>query len=260
MLRNPFLLQIYANVTRRPLSTIGSEQGPALGSAIHAAVAAGAYPDVYSASKAMGKINKNRVRARRGASQELRRAVRDLHRAARPLRPRWQQRAPHPEGHPQRRGLLSEGRRDGVPGAVAPGTARMPAPHKPGTPRIPAVCAEIAERDRLRSGFLGHAADIGVVGDADLVVVVRIRPPHSQRHQTGSRTSMSPSRRGSPPPVRHRPVPRFSLKIRSALGGLLGDHGTFGARVVEVGNGDITARRKRGTETVRLCRPGPRRR
>ncbi|WP_371785825.1 ribulokinase [Streptosporangium subroseum] len=59
MLRNPFLLQIYADVTRRPLSTIGSEQGPALGSAIHAAVAAGAYPDVYSASKAMGKINKN---------------------------------------------------------------------------------------------------------------------------------------------------------------------------------------------------------
>ena len=59
MLRNPFLLQIYADVTRRPLSTIGSEQGPALGSAIHAAVAAGAYPDVYSASKSMGKINKN---------------------------------------------------------------------------------------------------------------------------------------------------------------------------------------------------------
>lgn len=59
MLRNPFLMQIYADVTRRPLSTIGSEQGPALGSAIHAAVAAGAYPDVYSASKSMGKINKN---------------------------------------------------------------------------------------------------------------------------------------------------------------------------------------------------------
>ena len=33
---------------------IGSAQGPALGSAIHATVAAGAYPDVASASDAMG--------------------------------------------------------------------------------------------------------------------------------------------------------------------------------------------------------------
>ena len=46
LLKNPLLMQIYADVTGLPLSTIGSEQGPALGSAIHAAVAAGAYPDV----------------------------------------------------------------------------------------------------------------------------------------------------------------------------------------------------------------------
>ena len=38
------LMQIYSDITRRPLSVIGSEQGQALGSAIHAAVAAGAYP------------------------------------------------------------------------------------------------------------------------------------------------------------------------------------------------------------------------
>jgi L-ribulokinase len=34
---------------------IGSGQGPALGSAIHAAVAAGAYPDVPSAAAVMGR-------------------------------------------------------------------------------------------------------------------------------------------------------------------------------------------------------------
>ena len=46
LLKNPLLMQIYADVTDLPLSTIGSAQGPALGSAIHAAVAAGAYPDI----------------------------------------------------------------------------------------------------------------------------------------------------------------------------------------------------------------------
>jgi L-ribulokinase len=54
MTKNPFVLQVYADVTRRPLSVIASEQGPALGSAIHAAVAAGCYPDVPAAAKAMG--------------------------------------------------------------------------------------------------------------------------------------------------------------------------------------------------------------
>jgi L-ribulokinase len=43
LVRNELLLRIYADVTNLPLSVIGSEQGPALGSAIHAAVAAGAY-------------------------------------------------------------------------------------------------------------------------------------------------------------------------------------------------------------------------
>ncbi|MEU8271401.1 ribulokinase [Sphaerisporangium sp. NPDC049002] len=55
LLRNPFLMQLYADVLRRPLSVIGSEQGPALGSAIHAAVAAGAHDDITTAAAAMGK-------------------------------------------------------------------------------------------------------------------------------------------------------------------------------------------------------------
>jgi L-ribulokinase len=54
LMKNGVLMQIYADVTRRPLSLIGSPQGPALGSAIHAAVAAGAYPDVPAAASAMG--------------------------------------------------------------------------------------------------------------------------------------------------------------------------------------------------------------
>jgi L-ribulokinase len=57
--KNALLMQIYADVLNLPLSTIGSDQGPALGSAIHAAVAAGAHPDVQTASKAMGRVNRN---------------------------------------------------------------------------------------------------------------------------------------------------------------------------------------------------------
>jgi L-ribulokinase len=52
--KSKFVLQLYADVTRRPLSVIASEQGPALGSAIHAAVAAGCYTDVPAAALAMG--------------------------------------------------------------------------------------------------------------------------------------------------------------------------------------------------------------
>ncbi|MEO6084639.1 MAG: ribulokinase, partial [Umezawaea sp.] len=54
LLRNELLMRIYADVTGLPLSVIGSDQGPALGSAIHAAVAAGAYPDIRTAAAAMG--------------------------------------------------------------------------------------------------------------------------------------------------------------------------------------------------------------
>jgi L-ribulokinase len=55
LLKNALLMQIYADVTHLPLSTIASDQGPALGSAIHAAVAAGVYPDVRTAAQVMGK-------------------------------------------------------------------------------------------------------------------------------------------------------------------------------------------------------------
>jgi L-ribulokinase len=56
--KNALLMQIYADVTRRPLGVIGSAQGPALGAAMHAAVAAGAYPDIQAAARSMGKADR----------------------------------------------------------------------------------------------------------------------------------------------------------------------------------------------------------
>jgi L-ribulokinase len=59
LIRNAAIMQIYADVLRRPLHLIDSEQGPALGAAIHAAVAAGAYPDIHAAATAMGKVRRD---------------------------------------------------------------------------------------------------------------------------------------------------------------------------------------------------------
>jgi L-ribulokinase len=58
LVKNRLLMQIYSDVTRLPLSMITSDQGPALGSAIHAAVAAGYYPDVRAAAAAMGRAER----------------------------------------------------------------------------------------------------------------------------------------------------------------------------------------------------------
>jgi len=59
LIKNNFVMQIYADILNRPIHIIGSEQGPALGSAIHAAVAAGAYPDIQAASQVMGRLVRN---------------------------------------------------------------------------------------------------------------------------------------------------------------------------------------------------------
>jgi L-ribulokinase len=59
LLENPLVMQIYADVLRRPLHVIESEEGPALGAAMHAAVAAGLHPDIAAASSAMGKVRRN---------------------------------------------------------------------------------------------------------------------------------------------------------------------------------------------------------
>jgi L-ribulokinase len=59
LLKNPVIMQIYSDVVRRPLHLIDSDQGPALGAAMHAAVAAGAYPDIHAAAEAMGKVRRD---------------------------------------------------------------------------------------------------------------------------------------------------------------------------------------------------------
>lgn len=58
LLKNKFLMQLYSDVLKLPISIIDSDQGPALGSAIHAAVAAGAYVSVGAAAEAMGSVSK----------------------------------------------------------------------------------------------------------------------------------------------------------------------------------------------------------
>ena len=85
--KNAVVMQIYADVLRRPVSVLGSAQGPALGSAIHAAVAFGAYPDVASASAAMGSLSARRL-STVVCRRSLRATVRRVHGASRSLRSR----------------------------------------------------------------------------------------------------------------------------------------------------------------------------
>lgn len=52
--KNPVLMQIYADVLGKPLWVSRCTQAPALGTAIYAAAAAGEYPDIFAAVRAMG--------------------------------------------------------------------------------------------------------------------------------------------------------------------------------------------------------------
>lgn len=52
--KSPFIMQTLANVLNRPIVVAASDQAPALGAAVYAAVAAGIYPDVQEASRKMG--------------------------------------------------------------------------------------------------------------------------------------------------------------------------------------------------------------
>lgn len=52
--KSPFIMQTLANVLNKTIKVAASDQAPALGAAIYAAVAAGIYPNVIEASKKMG--------------------------------------------------------------------------------------------------------------------------------------------------------------------------------------------------------------
>ena len=52
--KSPFIMQTLANVLDKPIKIASSDQAPALGAAIYAAVAAGIYPNVIEASRKMG--------------------------------------------------------------------------------------------------------------------------------------------------------------------------------------------------------------
>ncbi|WP_093025513.1 ribulokinase [Pustulibacterium marinum] len=52
--KSPFIMQTLANVLDMPIKVASSDQAPALGAAIYAAVAAGIYPNVIEASKVLG--------------------------------------------------------------------------------------------------------------------------------------------------------------------------------------------------------------
>lgn len=56
--RRKHLMQIYADVTGRPIKVAESTQACALGSAMHGAVAAGIYPDIAAAAARMARVRK----------------------------------------------------------------------------------------------------------------------------------------------------------------------------------------------------------
>ncbi len=60
--KNALLCQIFADVTGRPFKLSGSAQAPALGAAMHAAVAADIYSDIQAAAEKMGKLKDGVVR------------------------------------------------------------------------------------------------------------------------------------------------------------------------------------------------------
>lgn len=82
LLKDAFLMQMYADVTRRPLKTARTLQAGAHGSAIFASVAAGLYEDVPTAAEAMGGVSETAYEPNEEAAavyDELYAVYRDLY-------------------------------------------------------------------------------------------------------------------------------------------------------------------------------------
>ena len=82
LVKNEMLMQIYADVLDLPISTVRSTQGPALGSAAHAAVAAGCFADIHAAAAVIGAIDEGRFTPNAGdvaAYDALYAEYRELH-------------------------------------------------------------------------------------------------------------------------------------------------------------------------------------
>jgi len=59
LLKNALVMHVYADVLQRPIHVVRSEQAPALGSAMHAAVAAGVFPDIVAAASCMARLERD---------------------------------------------------------------------------------------------------------------------------------------------------------------------------------------------------------
>lgn len=65
--KNPHMMQLYADITGRPIDIAMAEQTCALGAAMHGALAAGAHSTMRDAAKAMARIRKEAYRSRRSS-------------------------------------------------------------------------------------------------------------------------------------------------------------------------------------------------
>ncbi|MDQ5979217.1 MAG: L-ribulokinase, partial [Verrucomicrobiota bacterium] len=80
--KNPLLMQIYADITGCTMLVAGSSQACALGSAVSAAVLAGAHPDFPAAQKKMTSLKKVAYKPKPAAQKtysELYALYRQLH-------------------------------------------------------------------------------------------------------------------------------------------------------------------------------------
>ena len=168
--------------TRMPLHVIASEQGTALGSAMHAAVAAGLHPDIHAAAAAMGRVVRDAYVPDAARADAYDVAVRALRAPARPLRPRRRRRdaraaRPAPAGGSR----MADARRAPARGLRAARRA------------VAQRARRVDERERLRArarrGADGHQGQRRPVRRADAGRDRRLRP----LRRRSSRATLAPS-------------------------------------------------------------------